>query len=580
MYGGRMVTSPKISQLIPLVEQIDRDDNDVIAIRQHQALYAIDFKKYIASLYQQIKLSPATHWAIAMQDSFYFVVSLFAILYAGKQPVLLNPRQKEMTSFYQALVTDHLTPECMPLTLDHLINIHHLNTDTVIDNLSSILPATFVSDSLTIFTSGSTGLPKPVSKTIAQLETESQILTNQFTPLSDLVFIASVSHEHMYGLTFKIVLALMNQAPFICETISYQEQLASYRYRNILYITTPSILKMLDANIAPISCNKVISAGGLLTFQTANLCLKCFNRLPNEIYGSTETGIIATRSQYQSETPWQLFAPMKLTSHHENEQVVLHSPLITQPEILNDKVAIIDDQHFYLQGRTDKIVKISEKRVSLTYIEQQLEILNEITHATIIPLEQKNRTILAAAIILSQIGQEKLQQLGHFQLTQYFRQRLKDKLSLVTVPKKWRFVKQLPVNQQGKSTYIEIKALFENPELIMKKLPKELNISVNDNTAELELIVPNDLFWFNGHFPTQPLLPGVVQLNWVIHYSEILFAQKFNIQSLEIIKFQMPILPNDTLILHINWLKEFNKLQFTYTVANKTASSGKIKLCQ
>jgi len=91
-------------------------------------------------------------------------------------------------------------------------------------------------------------------------------------------------------------------------------------------------------------------------------------------------------------------------------------------------------------------------------------------------------------------------------------------------------------------------------------------------------ISPDDLFWFKGHFPTQPLLPGVVQLDWVVHYCEKLFAIKPTIEAIDIVKFQMPILPNDNLVLQINWLQESNKLQFTYTVGNKIASTGKIKL--
>lgn len=27
------------------------------------------------------------------------------------------------------------------------------------------------------------------------------------------------------------------------------------------------------------------------------------------------------------------------------------------------------------------------------------------------------------------------------------------------------------------------------------------------------------LFWFRGHFAVQPLLPGVAQIDWVMHYA-------------------------------------------------------------
>lgn len=114
----------------------------------------------------------------------------------------------------------------------------------------------------------------------------------------------------------------------------------------------------------------------------------------------------------------------------------------------------------------------------------------------------------------------------------------------------------------------------------MKKiLPDELDININQPKAELTLYVPDDLFWFNGHFPSQPLLPGVVQLNWVMHYSQCLLGMSSSIESIDVIKFQIPILPNDRLLLQLNWHEEQHKLQFSYTVAHKVASSGKLKLC-
>ena len=36
---------------------------------------------------------------------------------------------------------------------------------------------------------------------------------------------------------------------------------------------------------------------------------------------------------------------------------------------------------------------------------------------------------------------------------------------------------------------------------------------------EMEIVLYLDpmLYWFNGHFAVQPLLPGVAQLDWVMH---------------------------------------------------------------
>ena len=78
-----------------------------------------------------------------------------------------------------------------------------------------------------------------------------------------------------------------------------------------------------------------------------------------------------------------------------------------------------------------------------------------------IPLEQNNRTILGAIIKINLTNGKEIDNFNHFKLTQYFRHLLKDTLSLVEMPKKWRFIENFPKNSQGKCTYTDLKALFD-----------------------------------------------------------------------------------------------------------------------
>ena len=102
----------------------------------------------------------------------------------------------------------------------------------------------------------------------------------------------------------------------------------------------------------------------------------------------------------------------------------------------------------------------------------------------------------------------------------------------------------------------------------------------------LEIVLHLDpaLFWFQGHFAVQPLLPGVAQIDWVMHYATTLLAPEYRFHSLQNVKFQAPLLPDNTVTLTLDWDAERHALAFRYQrhdgEARHTASSGKIRLCR
>ncbi|OCG46922.1 hypothetical protein A9G35_04515 [Gilliamella sp. Choc5-1] len=125
---------------------------------------------------------------------------------------------------------------------------------------------------------------------------------------------------------------------------------------------------------------------------------------------------------------------------------------------------------------------------------------------------------------------------------------------------------------------------MQKRKVMNKKYVNEIIIDVNETEADIEFTVPSDLFWFKGHFPIQPLLPGVAQLSWVIYYAQKCFGKQLTLSSMDLVKFQCPVLPEDHLILHLVWYKETNKLEFKYTIVSldnnkKVASSGRLTLC-
>lgn len=102
---------------------------------------------------------------------------------------------------------------------------------------------------------------------------------------------------------------------------------------------------------------------------------------------------------------------------------------------------------------------------------------------------------------------------------------------------------------------------------------------------QLEVVLHLDpaLPWFRGHFAVQPLLPGVTQVDWVMHYAAVL-APGWRFVSLENVKFQSPLLPGTTVTLTLEWQEARQLLNFSYLRhdgdARHVASSGKISLCR
>lgn len=101
---------------------------------------------------------------------------------------------------------------------------------------------------------------------------------------------------------------------------------------------------------------------------------------------------------------------------------------------------------------------------------------------------------------------------------------------------------------------------------------------------EIVLYLDPALSWFSGHFAVQPLLPGVAQIDWVMHYVTTLLAPGWRFHSIQNVKFQAPLLPETTVTLALNWQEERQMLTFSYQrhdgEARHTASSGKIRLCR
>lgn len=91
----------------------------------------------------------------------------------------------------------------------------------------------------------------------------------------------------------------------------------------------------------------------------------------------------------------------------------------------------------------------------------------------------------------------------------------------------------------------------------------------------LQLAVPEDLTCFAGHFPDFPILPGVVQLDWVVALAALHLQLEGHVQSVERLKFMRPIRPGQQLSLELVFNAARQWLDFTYQYQGQVCAKGR-----
>ncbi|WP_108652852.1 ApeI family dehydratase [Dongshaea marina] len=110
------------------------------------------------------------------------------------------------------------------------------------------------------------------------------------------------------------------------------------------------------------------------------------------------------------------------------------------------------------------------------------------------------------------------------------------------------------------------------------KLPIVEQQQLDHPEAILSLELPGELLYFKGHFPDHPLLPGVVQIHWAIHYAKELLQLDSEFAGMEVIKFQNILTPERKVQLKLRWDQNKHKLHFSYIDPDSqlSFSSGRI----
>ena len=432
--------------------------------------------------------------------------------------------------------------------------------------------------SLSLCTSGSSGEPKRIDKTLRQLVNEVEALEQLWgAELGPACIIGSVATQHIYGLLFRVLWPLCAGRPFVRKQLAFPEDLqrASREHPAFAWVASPALLKRMGDNLdwpALIAVRRVFSSGGALPAEAAQSLHQRLNQWPTEIFGSSETGGIAWR---QGHDLWQPFADVAL-SQDDDGALLIASPYLPAGHVEHtaDAARIAADGRFELLGRLDRIVKLEEKRISLPMLEKALMAHEWVAEARL-GVVQENRASLGALLVLTEAGLHALRNQGRRTLTEELRQHLSQHCEALALPRRWRLLRQLPLNTQGKLPQADVEALLLAPR---PKAPEVLEQVVVDGEWSLQLAVPPDLAYFSGHFPRAPVLPGVVQVEWALNLGQQLMNLPEKFAGMEVLKFQQLVRPGDEVQLHLRFDPARGKLYFAYRNETATCSSGRILL--
>jgi acyl-coenzyme A synthetase/AMP-(fatty) acid ligase len=306
-----------------------------------------------------------------------------------------------------------------------------------------------------VFTSGSTGTPQPHAKTWAGLvdSVRAEASGLGLLPNAPCVIVGTVPPQHMYGFESTVLMSWSNGNAFchaqpfypadICQT------LAAVPPPRVLVSSPAHLRALLDSGLALPEISLLVSATAPLSMRIAREMEALSSAPLMEIYGSTETGLIATRRPTQS-AEWQLLPGIRLEV--KNGAVYACGGHVEAWTALNDVIETVAEGKFLLHGRTEDLVNIAGKRHSLASLNLLLNTIPGVLDgAFFMPDEigHDHITRLAACVVAPGMTAPQL-------LTA-----LREHIDPVFLPRPLLFVDALPRNGTGKLPRVALLALLQ-----------------------------------------------------------------------------------------------------------------------
>ena len=448
-----------------------------------------------------------------------------------------------------------------------------------------------------LLTSGSTGQPQPHGKSWRQwtvnVEAAAQRLAQHLgrPGLTGLTLVATVPPQHSYGFESSVLLALLGGAAFEAGRPFYPADIVAALDsvpRPRALVSTPFHLKsLLQSGLALPATDLVLSATAPLSPQLARQAEARLGGPLIEIYGCTEAGQVASRRTAVASL-WHTFGSLRIhacpapsgeADSDRQDSFTVQGGHLAEPTALSDRLALTDASHFQLLGRANDLIQVAGKRSSLGLLNHHLNRIEGVDDGAFwLPDEVADGVVRPVALVVSAT-------LSPAQVIAALRRVLEP----VFVPRRVLMVAALPRQATGKIT-AQALGQFALAVLAEQAVPAPLaGLPAPSRTPCLSgagaavvrhIHIATDHPAFAGHFPGQPILPGVSLLALVLEAWQAALDDQPgclpplspNGETLNAAKFLAPVAPGADLRIELQAVAA--QMRFEVTCAAVRVSSG------
>ncbi len=301
------------------------------------------------------------------------------------------------------------------------------------------------------YTGGSTGSPTKWAKSPRNLLAEAIYHTKALGVTRNDCILSTVPAQHIYGFLFTILVPMLAKAHLTPRICTFPEEIRSdlAEFQSSLLVSVP--VHYRSFRTCPLTTDhnlrNALSSAGVLEAKDGMSFFEQTATHVTEIYGSTETGGIASRSQSRGEQAFTPFAPIDWKIDGPEQQLMVRSPFLP-PSLPKDKDGFYTtgdraqawtEHSFVLLGRTDGIVKVAGKRVDLDVVQDKLKSIPGVEDAVVLHLpDATGRQTEICAIIQGQMDRK------------YILREAVQRIEPYALPRRTCIVDQIPTSSTGK----------------------------------------------------------------------------------------------------------------------------------